>query len=201
MTVAALYVDPNGVYANLPGVDVWDEARDARLYDGPWPVVAHPPCATWCRLAPWIEAIGGRRRGDDGGCFAAALGAVRRFGGVLEHPASSYAWGAFGLPRPLGGHWIATLSDPGWVCEVSQAAYGHLASKLTWLYYVGEAPPEPLDTSRPAARAKCGHDPKGRRPNLPRLRDADAARTPLAFRDVLLAMARGVNTPSGMPRT
>lgn len=26
--VAALYVDPRGVYANLPGVDVWDAARD-----------------------------------------------------------------------------------------------------------------------------------------------------------------------------
>ncbi len=25
--VAALYVDANGVYANLEGVDVWDEAR------------------------------------------------------------------------------------------------------------------------------------------------------------------------------
>jgi hypothetical protein len=26
-TIAALYVDPNGVYANLPGVEVWDEGR------------------------------------------------------------------------------------------------------------------------------------------------------------------------------
>ncbi len=41
--VAALYVDPKGVYANLPGVEVWDEEPDARLYDGPHPVVVHPP--------------------------------------------------------------------------------------------------------------------------------------------------------------
>jgi len=49
--MAALFVDPNGVYAGLPDVDVWDEARDARLYAGPWPVVAHPPCARWGQLA------------------------------------------------------------------------------------------------------------------------------------------------------
>src|SRR5437588_11753206 len=64
-TVAALYVDPNGVYANLPGVEVWDEARDARLYAGPWPVVAHPPCARWCRLAGFVESRFGYKRGDD----------------------------------------------------------------------------------------------------------------------------------------
>src|SRR5882724_1290668 len=55
-TVAALYVDPNGVYANLPGVEVWDEARDARQYAGPWPVVAHPPCASWSAWAGMREA-------------------------------------------------------------------------------------------------------------------------------------------------
>ena len=43
--VAALYVEKGGVYYGLPGVDPWDEERDARLYDGPWRVVAHPPCA------------------------------------------------------------------------------------------------------------------------------------------------------------
>jgi hypothetical protein len=41
--IAALYVEKDGVYANLPGVDVWDESRDARLYAGPDPVVAHLP--------------------------------------------------------------------------------------------------------------------------------------------------------------
>jgi hypothetical protein len=45
--VAALYVDPAGVYAGLDDVDLWDEKRDARLYAGPWSVVAHPPCKSW----------------------------------------------------------------------------------------------------------------------------------------------------------
>ena len=40
--VAALYVQRGGSYYGIPGVDPWDEQRDARGYDGPFPVVAHP---------------------------------------------------------------------------------------------------------------------------------------------------------------
>jgi hypothetical protein len=78
-----------GVYFGLPDVDPWDEARDARLYAGPWPVVAHPPCSRWCQYAGLVQARYGYRKGDDGGTFEAALGAVRTWGGVLEHPAFS----------------------------------------------------------------------------------------------------------------
>jgi hypothetical protein len=42
--IAALYVQSKGVYYNLPNVDPWDEARDAKKYNGPDPVIAHPPC-------------------------------------------------------------------------------------------------------------------------------------------------------------
>lgn len=110
--VAALYVDPNGVYSGLDGVDLWDEQRDARLYAGPWPVVAHPPCARWCQLASVNEARWGARIGDDGGCFAAALKAVERWGGVLEHPAYSIAWSRFGLPRPARYGWARNFERP-----------------------------------------------------------------------------------------
>ena len=95
-TVAALYVETGGVYYDLDGVDPWDEARDARAYPGPHPVVAHPPCARWGRYWSGGPSAKVRRElGDDGGCFEAALRFVRLYGGVLEHPANTAAWRFF----------------------------------------------------------------------------------------------------------
>lgn len=195
-TVAALFVETNGVYYGLPNVDPWDESRDARLYAGPWPVVAHPPCNKWSTLA-YINAklIPGYRVGDDGGCFEAALAAVRAYGGVLEHPATSLAWKRYGLPRPVGRGWTRSLLDEGWVCSVSQAAYGHRAGKKTFLYYMGASPPVELDWSRPAVTARVSafrHFAKGQYEPCEaiRVRPAEASRTPTAFRDVLIDIAK-----------
>jgi hypothetical protein len=76
--IAALFVATGGAYFGLGGVDPWDEKRDARLYAGPHPVVAHPPCARWGRF--W-STDGSTRPGADDGCFASALDSVRRWGG------------------------------------------------------------------------------------------------------------------------
>jgi len=45
-SIAALFVETGGSYFNLPGVDAWDQARDARKYHGPHPVVAQPIAPT-----------------------------------------------------------------------------------------------------------------------------------------------------------
>src|SRR5215831_14439998 len=127
--VAALYVETGGVYYGLDDVDPWDERRDARLYAGPWPVVAHPPCSRWGQLANVNHARYGTPIGEDDGCFEAALAAVRRFGGVLEHPANSIAWRRFGLPKATRGAWTGKLGDPAFATEVSQVRYGHGARK------------------------------------------------------------------------
>lgn len=102
--IAALYVQTGGCYFGTPGVDPWDEPRDARLYAGPFSVVAHPPCERWGRY--WFGSPSSPVRlklGDDGGCFKAALASVRRWGGVLEHPEASAAWQHFGLTPPTKG--------------------------------------------------------------------------------------------------
>lgn len=182
VTVAALYVERGGVYWDLPGVDPWDEARDARLYAGPYPVVAHPPCKTWSLMSQCRPEIA---RGADGGCFEAALAAVRRFGGVLEHPAYSQAWRAYGLAKPLRSGWSTRLDDPGWTCQVDQAQYGHPANKLTWLYVV-DVTYDALEHDRaPFTGRTVRNDGGGGRDQR--------SRTPEAFRDVLLSMARSAS--------
>jgi len=148
MTIAALYVQTGGSYYGLPDVDPWDEARDARQYAGPHPVVAHPPCQRWGKFWAgqplWIKRTGERKvKGDDGGCFAAALSAVRSWGGVLEHPWGSHAWPHFGLSvPPRKGGWYPAGDGIGWTCCVEQGQYGHYARKPTLLYRVGGSRPE-----------------------------------------------------------
>jgi hypothetical protein len=188
--IAALFVQTGGCYFGLPDVDPWDEARDARLYAGPHPGVAHPPCARWCRLAHLVESRGGAAVGDDGGCFASALASIRRWGGVLEHPAWSFAWRAHGLIAPPAFGWERSILDGGWVCEVFQSAYGHRANKATWLYYVGDVPPVPLNWSRREGTHLVTNARYGQRWR-PEMSKKQRAATPPAFRDVLLSIARG----------
>jgi hypothetical protein len=194
-TVAALYVASGGAYFGLEGVDPWDEARDARMYPGPHPVVAHPPCHRWIALGVvnYVRWGGEHNRpGNDGGCFEAALNAVNTWGGVLEHPAKSMAWAEFGLGKPCAGGWIK--SGDGWTCEVWQSAYGHRANKATWLYYRGDALPPPLRWERPRGTHQVGfQDGRGKEANKPTLSKAEANATPPEFRDVLIGMARSVS--------
>lgn len=200
--IAALYVETGGAYFDQVDVDPWDEVRDARKYAGPWPVVAHPPCQRWGRFWGGNPTQQPRLKlGDDKGCFSTALAAVRKFGGVLEHPEASHAWGAHGLNKPpKTGGWIRADFFGGWTCCVEQGNYGHLSRKATWLYAYGVELPSLIwgksqaalrvagagfhtKAERDAARSTGSH----RHRQLPmKLRNA----TPAEFRDVLISMAR-----------
>lgn len=211
MKVAALYVETGGSYYDLPDVDPWDEARDARLYAGPYPVVAHPPCQRWGKL--WagqplhIKRTGQRKvKGDDGGCFKAGLAAVQKWGGVLEHPWGSFAWPYFGLNTPpREGGWVNADFDGGWTCCVEQGRYGHHARKPTLLLVYG-VPLQVLEsllwgkseaTLDPEVIARIGLEKAKRRGEVASkgggTDSAPRIGTPEPFRNLLLAMARAAS--------
>jgi hypothetical protein len=195
--IAALYVDPRGVYSRMPGVDPWDASRDAREYPGTDPVVAHPPCGPWGRLKH-------EYRGDEHDCALRAVTQVRAWGGVLEHPAHSALWRTALLPLP------GELPDAlgGYTTEVSQVDWGHVARKKTWLYLVGV--PRDLSAIRPPPRepthwvsgyrASATRKSKGGGgtvpPGIKVCSAAQRRRTPLAFAEWLVTLAesaRGSN--------
>ncbi|MEY2875283.1 MAG: hypothetical protein RLZZ373_2654 [Pseudomonadota bacterium] len=130
-TVAALFCRADSVYKTLPGVDVYDAERDARTYDGPHPVVAHPPCRAWGRLRTFANP-----RPDERNLARLAVAIVREFGGALEHPAGSTLWDAQRLPAIGDGEDVFG----GWTTGVHQWDFGHRAQKPTWLYIVGCRP-------------------------------------------------------------
>jgi len=171
-TVAVLYAMPGSVYHAVPGVDVWDKVRDARYYVGPYPVVAHPPCAQWSRLRAFA--------GDDEAeknCAHFALAQVRRFGGVLEHPAGSAFWPAVGLPAP------GCYDSAGWTLAVSQKWFGHECEKLTLLYVSGVLPADVPDIPFDLAEAER---------TVSQQHSGDRSKTPRLFADWLVQLARSV---------
>lgn len=198
--IAALYVLKNGPYFNLKNVDPWDEERDARKYKGPHKVIAHPPCERWGRYWSGGPMLAGTKNakllGDDDGCFAHALWAVRTFGGVLEHPEASHAWDYYGLARPnQKGGWTEPDKYGGSSCCVAQGNYSHRAQKLTWLYAVGTRLPELKWGLTPGrSRLDNGFHSKEERQRAiktgicQRLSKRQRAETPIEFRDLLIRM-------------
>ena len=151
--------------------------------------------------------------GDDNGCFAAGLSAVRTWGGILEHPEASHAWAHHGLTKPpKGGGWIRADEYGGLTCCVSQGAYGHRAIKATWLYTrhptdTAWRPPE-LKWGKPNGdfvRLEEGYHSKEERARAvrtgacQRLSHKQRAATPIPFRDLLLDIARSVLSRQSAP--
>ena len=230
-TVAALYIDPRGPYPKLHvdcpqcigvnacrlpmsmrrphGVDCWDASRDARLYDGPHPVVAHPPCGPWGRLRHLY-------RGTEHDCAPRAVEQVRKWGGVLEHPAGSLLWEHCGLPVPdfdvhpdarLGGKVLRVSTQRndigefvdswgGYTVEIDQCEWGHVARKRTWLYLVGvprealEAPPFP--GRQPTHSVWSGKQERLNGRSIKCCSAQQRRRTPPLFAELLVRFAQSV---------
>lgn len=200
VSIAALFVMPKGPYSMVPGIDLWDESRDARWYGGPYPVVAHPPCERWGRY--WYGGPSSKVRfekGDDAGCFASALRSVRKWGGVLEHPAGSSAWKHFSLAKPpRAGGWVKA-DDYGFTCCVDQGHYGHRAQKATWLYAVRVRLPDLIwgksdngISSHMVFNSEAERRRIIRTGKCQRLSRKQRTETPEAFRDLLISIAKTV---------
>lgn len=182
-TVAALYIDRLGPYPKMPGVECWDEARDARLYAGFCSVVAHPPCGPWSRLSHFCKH-------QDPSCGPLAAFAVQRCGGVLEHPADSKLFAYCGLPTPGD----ATDGYGGRTYALEQCDWGHSTRKPTWLYVVGANQQwvmrklrERRGSGSPTASICNG---RGMRDGKRRATATEARLTPPAFAEFLVELAR-----------
>lgn len=133
--------------------------------------------------------------GEDQGCFAHSLWAVRTFGGILEHPEASHAFRFYSLPIPdQKGGWSEPDRYGGRSCCVAQGHYGHEAQKLTWLYSTSGNYPDLI-------WGKCKNKKKidesfrsteerrkalERRKPLKRLNHKERILTPIGFRNLLI---------------
>lgn len=114
--VAILWTERRSHYWALwPTVELWGVGRDARTYDGPWPIIAHPPCGPWGCLK-W-------RSKESMDCGILAIELVHRWGGVIEQPANSRLFRDHGRPGSI-------------IERIAQRDFGHMAQKLTDLYWV-----------------------------------------------------------------
>lgn len=178
--IAALFVRADSVYKRLPMVDAWDIERDARQWPGGCPVVAHPPCRAWGRLRAFANP-----RPDEKELAIWAIEQVRRYGGVLEHPAHSTLWDEISLPtgKRIDEH-------GGFTLHVNQSWWGHKAAKQTFLYVCGISPRQiPL-------MPLTMHDPqyvvsstRGRL-KKPEVTKAEREHTPPALAEWLVELAR-----------
>lgn len=189
--VAVLYVDSKGDYPKR-FAHWWDEKRDARVYEGTLPIVAHPACGPWGGLSRLYK---GKEGGED--CGLIAVEQVRRHGGVLEHPQGSRLWEACGLPRPGA----AADSYGGYTVSVRQCDWGHACAKPTWLYIVGAqretieaevaAQPRREPTHRIwGSRKAYMYDAKAKALGLRGAHASMRKRTPIAFMLWLASIAR-----------
>jgi hypothetical protein len=183
MTVAILFARADSHYKTLPDVEVYDMERDARTYDGPWPVVAHPPCRGWGGFS-WRANV----RPDERNLARLAVGLVRAFGGVLEHPASSKLWADQKLPAPGQRDQYG-----GWTLAMDQHSLGHRANKMSVFYIVGcdpsDIPAFPLVLGKPefvigdVGRASDGN-------KRPEISKAEREQTPHPLAQWLVDLAR-----------
>lgn len=118
MKIAVLCAHKHSNYFKIPGLEVYDQLRDARTFPGHMPVICHPPCAQWSRMKAFSN--------DDPEQKALAnfcLDELKKYGGIFEHPAGSDVFRE--LDWPEGGK----------IYSVDQSWWGFPARKRTYLFF------------------------------------------------------------------
>ena len=135
-----LFVSDKSYYLQDSRFDCWTKGRNALNFTGSCPVIAHPPCRLWGRLRSLSTADIVEKE-----LALYSVDYIRKFGGILEHPAGSKLWAECGLPIPGQGY----DEFGGFSISINQSWFGYPAVKNTWLYVNGctlsELPSLPLN--------------------------------------------------------
>lgn len=132
--ISVLCAKKNSVYKNIPGIDVWDEARDAYFFTGSNPVITHAPCAQWSRMKGFAN-----NNPDEKELAYFCLQKVIRNGGIFEHPGGSTFFKEAGVTKNI--------------YSVDQVWWGFPARKRTYLFFHGCKPlPFPVMQNIPSVR-------------------------------------------------
>lgn len=189
--ISVLFAEKEGIYSTFSDIDIWDIERNATMFKESNSVICHPPCQLWGKFAKInYKRWGGEHNKpkNDGGLFKFALDKVRSNCGVLEHPAQSYAFQEYDIPKPVFGKWTYIGNDE-FITEIWQSAYGHLANKKTWLFYKGKTPHQ-LKWKKVIGSHQIGfHDQRGKVKNKPTISGKKASSTPYEFAIELIKLA------------
>lgn len=195
MQKTALFVRRDSPYKER-GWDCWDADRDARLFDGTGPVVAHPPCRAWgimSHLSFRSHEDPTAMRNEEKQLALFALDVVRRNGGVLEHPSGSTLFGRY-APKPGVGcdMW------GGFTISIDQFDFGHVAHKQTYLYVCG-VPYNELPQLPPCRKEKALRSITGNVPGTVRCTQYQREYTPARLIDWIEVLMDKITTPQVAP--
>lgn len=163
-----LFTQKNSVYLTVQGFDCYDAQRDALTFKRGLPIIAHPPCRLWSRMRRFSTAPAHERW-----LAVWSIIYVRKYGGIVEHPAGSAIFRFMGIP---------TNGSPdkygGFLISVDQSWFGHPCRKRTYLYICGisrsQVPAHPL-SFRPITSSIS------RSKHLKELKKTERSSTPLIF--------------------
>ncbi len=113
--ISVLCAKRDSLYKKIPGLDVWDDLRNAYYFTGSNPVITHAPCAQWSRMKAFSKPD---QETKDLAYFC--LNKVVRNGGIFEHPAGSSFFKEVGITN---------------IYSVDQSWWGFPARKRTYLFF------------------------------------------------------------------